>query len=99
MEFTQPVYVKREDPDSRQNTIREIKKRAATGGMWPQIIIFPEGTCTNRSCLISFKPGWSLFLCYFLLFLSTNHPLHVIYLSLMPSLDKYKLQPQKPVLV
>ena len=57
MEFTQPVYVKREDPDSRQNTIREIKRRAATGGKWPQIIIFPEGTCTNRSCLISFKPG------------------------------------------
>lgn len=22
-----------------------------------QIIIFPEGTCTNRSCLITFKPG------------------------------------------
>lgn len=22
-----------------------------------QILIFPEGTCTNRSCLITFKPG------------------------------------------
>lgn len=22
-----------------------------------QIMIFPEGTCTNRSCLITFKPG------------------------------------------
>lgn len=57
MEFTQPVYVKREDPDSRQNTIREIKRRAETGGQWPQVLIFPEGTCTNRTCLISFKPG------------------------------------------
>ena len=57
MEFTQPVYVKREDPNSRQNTIQEIKRRAETGGDWPQIVIFPEGTCTNRSCLITFKPG------------------------------------------
>lgn len=24
-----------------------------------QIMIFPEGTCTNRSCLITFKPGIS----------------------------------------
>jgi len=22
-----------------------------------QVLIFPEGTCTNRSCLITFKPG------------------------------------------
>lgn len=22
-----------------------------------KIMIFPEGTCTNRSCLITFKPG------------------------------------------
>lgn len=25
--------------------------------IWFQIMIFPEGTCTNRSCLITFKPG------------------------------------------
>lgn len=24
---------------------------------WPQILIFPEGVCTNRSCLITFKLG------------------------------------------
>ncbi|GLH16239.1 Uncharacterized protein GBIM_20573 [Gryllus bimaculatus] len=23
----------------------------------PSVLIFPEGTCTNRSCLITFKPG------------------------------------------
>ncbi len=55
--FTQPVFVSREDPNSRQNTIKEIQCRAQSGGKWPQIIIFPEGTCTNRTCLISFKPG------------------------------------------
>ncbi|XP_066290318.1 lysophosphatidylcholine acyltransferase 2-like isoform X2 [Branchiostoma lanceolatum] len=54
---TQPVLVDREDPNSRRNTIEEIKKRAQSAGAWPQIIIFPEGTCTNRSCLINFKQG------------------------------------------
>ncbi|XP_056382287.1 lysophosphatidylcholine acyltransferase 2 isoform X2 [Hyla sarda] len=53
----QPVVVSRVDPDSRRNTINEITKRATSGGEWPQVLIFPEGTCTNRSCLISFKPG------------------------------------------
>lgn len=55
--FTQPVLVSREDPCSRQNTVLEIQRRAATGGEWPQIVVFAEGTCTNRSCLINFKPG------------------------------------------
>ncbi|XP_063294744.1 lysophosphatidylcholine acyltransferase 2 isoform X2 [Pelobates fuscus] len=53
----QPVLVSRVDPNSRKNTINEIKKRAMSGGEWPQVLMFPEGTCTNRSCLISFKPG------------------------------------------
>ncbi|CAL1540095.1 unnamed protein product [Lymnaea stagnalis] len=56
-EFSQPVLVQREDPNSRLNTIKEIQRRAQSGGQWPQIIIFPEGTCTNRSCLITFKQG------------------------------------------
>lgn len=55
--FTQPVYVWREDPNSRQNTIKEIIDRATSDQDWPQVLIFPEGTCTNRSCLIRFKPG------------------------------------------
>ncbi|XP_032710339.1 lysophosphatidylcholine acyltransferase 2 [Lontra canadensis] len=53
----QPVLVSRVDPDSRKNTINEIVRRATSGGQWPQILVFPEGTCTNRSCLITFKPG------------------------------------------
>uniref|UniRef100_A0A8C8ZDG0 Lysophosphatidylcholine acyltransferase 2 n=1 Tax=Prolemur simus TaxID=1328070 RepID=A0A8C8ZDG0_PROSS len=53
----QPVLVSRVDPDSRKNTINEIIKRATSEGKWPQILVFPEGTCTNRSCLITFKPG------------------------------------------
>ncbi|XP_003916933.2 lysophosphatidylcholine acyltransferase 2 [Papio anubis] len=53
----QPILVSRVDPDSRKNTINEIIKRTTSGGEWPQILVFPEGTCTNRSCLITFKPG------------------------------------------
>lgn len=53
----QPVYVSRTDPNSRKKTISEIKRRATSGGKWPHIVIFPEGTCTNRKCLITFKPG------------------------------------------
>ena len=54
--FTQPVYVKREDPNSRQNAVREIIRRAKSRA-WPQVALFPEGTTANRSCLITFKPG------------------------------------------
>ena len=57
IKMTQPILVNRDDPLSRQNTLEEIRRRALSGGQWPQILIFPEGTCTNRSCLINFKQG------------------------------------------
>uniref|UniRef100_A0A6B2FFB0 EF-hand domain-containing protein n=1 Tax=Bothriechis nubestris TaxID=1766655 RepID=A0A6B2FFB0_9SAUR len=57
LDALQPVLVSRNDPDSRKHTIHEITKRATSGEQWPQVMIFPEGTCTNRSCLITFKQG------------------------------------------
>ncbi|XP_016105290.1 lysophosphatidylcholine acyltransferase 1-like [Sinocyclocheilus grahami] len=54
--YIRPVFVSRSDQDSRRQTVEEIKRRAHSGE-WPQIMIFPEGTCTNRTCLITFKPG------------------------------------------
>ncbi|XP_006831120.1 PREDICTED: lysophosphatidylcholine acyltransferase 2B-like [Chrysochloris asiatica] len=54
---TQPVLVTRDDPNSRKNTRNEILRRVASGKKWPQILIFPEGVCTNRSCLVTFKLG------------------------------------------
>ncbi|XP_026989539.2 lysophosphatidylcholine acyltransferase 1 isoform X3 [Tachysurus fulvidraco] len=57
IKFIRPVLVSRSDPDSRRKTLEEIKRRACSAGQWPQIMIFPEGTCTNRTCLITFKPG------------------------------------------
>ncbi|XP_067639418.1 lysophosphatidylcholine acyltransferase [Eurosta solidaginis] len=55
--FAQPIYVQREDVNSRQNTIRQIVQRARSEEEWPQVVIFSEGTCTNRKALINFKPG------------------------------------------
>ncbi|XP_015244387.1 PREDICTED: lysophosphatidylcholine acyltransferase 1 [Cyprinodon variegatus] len=55
--YIRPVFVFRSDQHSRRKTVEEIKRRAQSGGKWPQIMIFPEGTCTNRSGLILFKPG------------------------------------------
>lgn len=34
----------RTDPNSRKKTISEIKRRANSGGKWPHIAIFPEGS-------------------------------------------------------
>ncbi|KAM8721481.1 hypothetical protein ACLKA7_007370 [Drosophila subpalustris] len=55
--YAQPIYVQREDPNSRQNTIRQIVDRARSTDDWQQVVIFAEGTCTNRTALIKFKPG------------------------------------------
>nr|XP_057904033.1 lysophosphatidylcholine acyltransferase 1 [Doryrhamphus excisus]XP_057904034.1 lysophosphatidylcholine acyltransferase 1 [Doryrhamphus excisus] len=55
--YIRPVFVFRSDHDSRRQTVEEIKRRVQSGGEWPQIMIFPEGTCTNRSSLILFKAG------------------------------------------
>jgi len=57
MTALQPIYVSRADPNSRRSTIDQIRKRACSGGKWPQVLLFPEGTCTNRKALISFKTG------------------------------------------
>ena len=53
----QPILVTREDDSKKESTIDEIKKRASSSNDWPQVFIFPEGTTTNGSCLISFKNG------------------------------------------
>ncbi|XP_037120696.1 lysophosphatidylcholine acyltransferase 1 [Syngnathus acus] len=57
IKYIRPVFVFRSDQDSRKQSVEEIKRRACSGGEWPQIMIFPEGTCTNRTSLILFKAG------------------------------------------
>lgn len=57
IDMAQPIYVKRENYNSRTQTIQDILDRAKSTFDWPQIMIFPEGTCTNGQALIEFKPG------------------------------------------
>ena len=62
-ELFQSIYVKREDPNSRQGTVKEIVRRTNLSchpdpaERWPQLFIFPEGSCSNRKALMSFKLG------------------------------------------
>lgn len=57
IECAQALCVSREDPKSRQKTVQEIIRRCGSGDPWPQLMIFPEGSCSNRKALMSFKPG------------------------------------------
>ncbi|XP_061619171.1 lysophospholipid acyltransferase LPCAT4 isoform X1 [Phyllopteryx taeniolatus] len=61
LEFNQSVLVSRSDPDSRKKAVAQLTERITSNGYWPQMLMFPEGTTTNGSALIKFKPG--AFLC------------------------------------
>ena len=50
------IFVDRGDKNSRSKTAAEISKRAADSN-WVQTIIFPEGTTTNGTAVITFKNG------------------------------------------
>jgi len=51
------ILVSRQDTKNKLLAINEIETRTSADSNWPQLLIFPEGTTTNRSCLISFKHG------------------------------------------
>ncbi len=53
LKLCEPVYVNRDEKSSRMKAADDIKERALIGN----IMIFPEGTCTNRTALIEFKMG------------------------------------------
>lgn len=57
IDMAQPIYVKRESHESRTQTIHDIMERVRSDDVWPQIFIFPEGTCSNGQVMIDFKPG------------------------------------------
>ena len=57
LKVLQPIYVQRKDPLSRKNSTDEIARRAKSNGKWPPVVVFPEGTCTNRKVVVSFKTG------------------------------------------
>jgi len=51
-----PIFVDRDNLDSKNFVMNEIKKRAEDLD-YPQVAIFPEGTLTNSRALMTFKPG------------------------------------------
>ncbi|XP_041634746.1 lysophospholipid acyltransferase LPCAT4 [Cheilinus undulatus] len=57
LEFNQSVLVSRKDPESRKKAVAELTGRLTSNGYWPQMLMFPEGTTTNGTALIKFKPG------------------------------------------
>ncbi|TMS01887.1 Lysophospholipid acyltransferase LPCAT4 [Larimichthys crocea] len=57
LEFNQSVLVSRKDRESRKKAVAQVTERLTSDGHWPQMLMFPEGTTTNGSALIKFKPG------------------------------------------
>lgn len=55
--ISQPIFIQRNDRDSKIKTGHEMERRANGPDTWPQMAIFPEATCTNRKSFISFKNG------------------------------------------
>ncbi|XP_054169098.1 lysophosphatidylcholine acyltransferase 1-like [Oppia nitens] len=53
IKLSDPIYVNREDRESRSQATNDIKERAMKG----KILLFPEGTCINGNTLIQFKLG------------------------------------------
>ena len=56
MAGAQCIFLDRNDPHSRSKAKAEIERRARQPG-WPHLLIFPEATTTNQSCLLRFKRG------------------------------------------
>ena len=50
------IFVARDSRENKDSVMRSIMDRANQPD-GRQLVIFPEGTCTNRKCLISFKRG------------------------------------------
>ncbi|KAM4537321.1 lysophospholipid acyltransferase LPCAT4 [Odontesthes bonariensis] len=57
LEFNQAVIVSRKDPESRRKAVAQLNERLTSEGLWPQMLMFPEGTTTNGRALLKFKPG------------------------------------------
>lgn len=57
IQFNQTIFVSREGADSRSKAVNMIKERVLSPLPWPQFVLWPEGTCSNRKALMHFKPG------------------------------------------
>uniref|UniRef100_A0A8C6QPS5 Phospholipid/glycerol acyltransferase domain-containing protein n=1 Tax=Nannospalax galili TaxID=1026970 RepID=A0A8C6QPS5_NANGA len=57
LRFNQAILVSWHDPASPRGVVEEVHRRATSGGKWPQVLFFPEGTCSNKKALLKFKLG------------------------------------------
>ncbi|XP_029437020.1 lysophospholipid acyltransferase LPCAT4 [Rhinatrema bivittatum] len=57
LRFNQSILVSRHDPTSRKKVVEEVTRRTRSGGKWPQVLFYPEGTTANGKVLLKFKPG------------------------------------------
>lgn len=53
----QSILVDRTKADSRSQTLNEMIRRATSSDPWAPLMLFPEGTRTNGTSLITFKRG------------------------------------------
>lgn len=69
LRFNQAILVSRHDPASRRRVVEEVRRRATSGGKWPQVgkglqispsVCFQRGFCSlgwfSSACPISFWP-------------------------------------------
>ncbi|GIQ85105.1 hypothetical protein KIPB_006728, partial [Kipferlia bialata] len=50
------VFVKRDDPNSRGSATAALRERMCSPTL-PRVVVFPEGTTTDGSCLLQYRAG------------------------------------------
>ena len=61
MAITASAFAGNHNKQNKEEAKHLIVKRAMSPLSWNQILIYPEGTCTNGKALIQFKNGKNLF--------------------------------------
>ena len=57
VDICDPIYVTRERRKSRSDVVHAMQKNVNLEQPYPQVSIFPEGTCSNAQSLLAFKLG------------------------------------------
>lgn len=57
VKICQPIIVNRDQYSSRTDTVHRLIDRVKSNLRWPPTLLFVEGTTTNGTALIKFKPG------------------------------------------
>eukprot|EP01091_Cochliopodium_minus_P007872 TRINITY_DN1775_c0_g1_i4.p1 TRINITY_DN1775_c0_g1~~TRINITY_DN1775_c0_g1_i4.p1 ORF type:complete len:544 (+),score=136.37 TRINITY_DN1775_c0_g1_i4:153-1784(+) len=54
---TQSILIAREDKNNKEGAKVLLESRPKSNLPWKQLLIYPEGTCTNGSAIVQFKQG------------------------------------------